>query len=511
MSAGHLDHPPAGTRFDAGELVLSGWVAFAEGPTSRVEAWLGERPLGRARLGLPRPDVSAVIDAADAAVSGFELRVGIEPGGEREETLRVVATAAGGERHEFEPVPIVLAAPSTAAAASAPRQPRSRPGGGRRVLAFTNVLTLGGASTYFVELLREMQRQGRVEATAVTAIDGPLRADLEAVGIPVHVLSSVPLHDLDAYLDRLDELVAWATPSGFELVFVNTVNGLTLPGADLAARLGLPAVWSVHESFHPALLWDSLAPALRARGEAALGAGAFAVFQAEATRQLYLDSFGPRSEAIPYGLDLEPIEAVRQGFDRAAERRRAGIPEDAELAICVGTVEPRKAQIPLAQAFELLAEQHPRAELAFVGSDEGAATSEALAARIRASPFAARMRMVPRTRAVQRWFGMADLLVCAADVESLPKTAVEALAWGVPVLATDVFGLPELIAEGENGWLCEAGDVGALAAGLERALGSGAEERRQLGAAGRELVLERHDLPTYGKLIADVFDRAAGA
>ena len=64
---------------------------------------------------------------------------------------------------------------------------------------------------------------------------------------------------------------------------------------------------------------------------------------------------------LPYGLDLAPIDAGREHFDPAAARREAGIPEDAELVICVGTVEPRKAQLPLAQAFELIAESHPDA------------------------------------------------------------------------------------------------------------------------------------------------------
>ena len=49
---------------------------------------------------------------------------------------------------------------------------------------------------------------------------------------------------------------------------------------------------------------------------------------------------------------------------------------------------------------------------------------------------------------------MSDLLVCASDVESLPRTVLEAMAWELPVLATAVYGLPELIEDGETGWLC---------------------------------------------------------
>jgi len=511
VSVGHVDFPPPGTRLDHDEIVLSGWVAFADGPAARVEAWLGETHLGRARLGLPRPDVAAVHPGPDAAVSGFELRTGLAGGGRGggEESLRVVAVSTGGERKEFEPIPVIRGAAPPPRPLQAPRRAQQRRGGGRRVLAFTNVLSLGGAAFYLLQLLREAQRQGRVEATVVAAIDGPLRGELEAIGIPVHLLGPVPLDDVDPYLDRIEELAAWAAPGDFELVFVNTVNGLTLPGADLAERLGIPAVWAIHESFHSAMRWDNLAPELRRRGEAALGRAAIGVFCTETTRQLYADSIGARSVVTPYGIDMAPIEAVRGDLDRERARRELGVPAGADLAICVGTVEPRKAQIPLAQAFELVAERHPNAQIAFVGADEQPA-SLALADRVASSPQRERMRIVPRTTEVQPWYGVADLLVCASDIEALPITVLEAMVWETPVLATAVFGLPEVIEHGVTGWLCEPGDVSALAAGLETALSSDRDSRRRIGAAARELVVERHDLGLHAGRIADLFDLAAG-
>jgi glycosyltransferase involved in cell wall biosynthesis len=125
------------------------------------------------------------------------------------------------------------------------------------------------------------------------------------------------------------------------------------------------------------------------------------------------------------------------------------------------------------------------------------------------------MQLIPLTPDVQDWYGMADLLVCASDVESLPRTVVEAMAWELPVLATDVFGLPEIVREGETGWLCPPRDVEALAVGLERALASSAEERLRMGRAGRALVEGRHSLSEYGKrigeLIGEYARRPAGA
>lgn len=502
MPWGSLDFPVEATRFEAGLVELRGWVLFEGAPVARVEAWLGERPLGRARLGLPRPDVAALHGGdPDAGVCGFELRTGLEtPAEDAEAELRVVATSVDGEQRELGPVPVVLAA----RAAPEPRPARAplgrRRGSGRRVLAFSNVLTLGGAALHLFDLLTEAKRRSLIDPTVVTAIDGPLRGELESRGVPVHLLGPLPLDDLDAYLDRCEELAAWAAVGEFEAVLVNTATALTLPGAAVGRYLGLPVVWTIHESFPPALLWDGLGPGLREHAEAALAEASLAIFESEATRRLY-PSVLDRSVTVPYGLDLAPIEAVRQGFDRQRTRQELGIPAEADLAICVGTVEPRKAQVQLTRAFDLVAERHPRAHLAFVGADEGQ-SSAALAARISTSPHRDRLHLIPHTAEVQRWLGAADFLVCASDVESLPKSVLEAMAWEKPVLATGVFGLAETIEHGVNGWLCEPGDAGTLAAGLDLAFGADAATRGRLGEAARELVLSRHDLGDYTEQVS---------
>ncbi len=303
------------------------------------------------------------------------------------------------------------------------------------------------------------------------------------------------MDELSAYLGRVEEMVAWARPHEFELAFVNTATGLSFPGVEVASRLGIPTIWAIHESFDPAIIWGPLDPEVRLRAEGALSEVAFAVFEAEATQRIFAPLLdGDSGRTIPYGLDLEPIAAKRASFDNAAARRQAGVPEDAQLLVCIGTVEPRKAQIPLAQAFELIAERHPKAQLAFVGGKASDPHCAALEECIAASSHASQMRVIPITPDVDPWYGMADLLVCASDIESLPRTVLEAMAWETPVLATSVFGLPELITDGETGWLCEPRDLSALAAGIDRALSTPVEVHDRIALAARELVEQRHSL-----------------
>ena len=505
-----LDEPEAGERL-AGGLSVRGWLFFPDAATARVEVFLGGRSLGPARIGAPRLDVAEVWGGPHAA-SGFELHadLGEWDGGEGEHDLAVVATSVDGERHELEPVRIAVGAPEDES--ELPHlPPRTRsPASERRphVLVFTHQLTLGGAQLYLLDLLRELVRAEAASFTLVTAIDGALRVDVEALGIPVHISSLAPNDDLDQHVGRVEELAAWLQAREADAVLLNTATAWTVPGAEAAAELGLPFVWAIHESFPLGVLLADFDPEVRERAERTLAKASALVFEAEATKRLYEPVAGAeRCLMYPYGLDLAPIDAHRAEFDGAAARREAGIPAEAVLVACVGTIEPRKAQAMLAQAFDMIAAQHPRAWVAFVGGRDDDNT-EALNRYIEASPYGERMRVIPVTPEVESWYGMADVLVCASDIESLPRTVLEAMAWETPVLGTRVFGLPELIDDGETGWLCEPRDLPALASALDRVLSLPPEERRRVGAAGRPLVAERHSLERYGQEIAALLEKA---
>ena len=514
--AGALDPPASGRIVQRGTLTLHGWATFPSGPVSSVEIWLGEELLGRARTGVPRPDVNRALGLPSSEVPGFELtaNLGGWPGADGRAELRALATSVAGERLELGPVPVRVVPPAAFSTSELPAARAHTPypgqGSGLRTLIFTHQLDLGGAQLYLIDLLRELLRIGAVNPTVLASKDGHLRAEIEALGVPVHVSGSPPTESLSAHLGRVEELAAWAADREFELVFVNTATTLAIPGVELAARLDLPAVWAIHESFDPAELWQDVDPAIRRRAEAQLAAVAQPLFVATATQRLFEPVCGRgRGLTIPYGLDLRPIDSCRLGFDRDRARREAGIPLDAEVVLCVGSVEPRKGQLPLAQAFDSLAARHPRAWLVFVGGRDDA-YSDALAEFAASSHAAERIEIVPMTPEVQPWFGLSDLVVCASDVESMPRTVLEAMAWEVPVLATGVFGLPELIEHGESGWLCAPRDLAALTAALGRALDSAPQERRRIGRAGRELVERRHSLEDYGHRVAELLERTAG-
>jgi glycosyltransferase involved in cell wall biosynthesis len=78
------------------------------------------------------------------------------------------------------------------------------------------------------------------------------------------------------------------------------------------------------------------------------------------------------------------------------------------------------------------------------------------------------------------------------------------MAFGKPVLSTNVFGIPELLEDGVTGWLYQPRDVTALAAAIDRVLLLSPEARKEIGDAGRALVRRRHHSSHYAETYAEL-------
>ena len=177
----------------------------------------------------------------------------------------------------------------------------------------------------------------------------------------------------------------------------------------------------------------------------------------------------------PVGRDPESLDGP------ARLRDELGIPEDATVLLAVGINQPRKGFGQLVRAFERIGGHRADPHLVIVGLTTSP-HSNMLQQRVSADP-SSRVHLVPVTRDVGDFLELADIFVNASDVESLPRSILEAIAAGVPVLATDVFGTGELIRDGVSGWLMTANDHTSITAGLLRALDSTSDDRRELAAA----------------------------
>jgi glycosyltransferase involved in cell wall biosynthesis len=99
-----------------------------------------------------------------------------------------------------------------------------------------------------------------------------------------------------------------------------------------------------------------------------------------------------------------------------------------------------------------------------------------------------------------------DVFVLSSRAEGLPISILEAMAAGLPVVATRVGGIPELVVDGETGFLVPAGDAPARADALRRLVEDPAL-RERLGAAGRRRAEELFDLPRFRQEHVELYDR----
>jgi glycosyltransferase involved in cell wall biosynthesis len=189
-------------------------------------------------------------------------------------------------------------------------------------------------------------------------------------------------------------------------------------------------------------------------------------------------------EVTPFGVDMTR-------FTPAAPRRRD--PGDGVTIGLVKALEEKYGVRVLVDAFELVAGSHPDLRLTIVG---GGSQRAALDATIRRSRFASRVRLLPAVPhlEVPQMLRQMDVFAVPsiADSESFGVAAIEASACGLPVVASRVGGLPEVVIDGETGILVPPGDPAALARALEPLVESD-ELRRRLGANGRAFVERVYD------------------
>ena len=524
--AGSLDIPAEGADVTR-ELFVAGWASTGHTGVARVEISVDGQTVGRARLRIPRPDVASVPAYDFGPLTGFEYRGALPDSPSDTAELTVVVVDAEGRRERLASravrrVPVKVTAEEAERAGVLRRHTEQvvlgargrRPPGGLHLVVFTHSLAIGGGQLYLNELLCRLA-PGLPRCTVVSPTDGELRAELEARGIEVLVTGRALPVDLETYEGQIRELSLFILGSEVTMVLLNTLGAW--PAGDAAQRMGVPTIWTIHESFdidH----WLSANygggdwhPYLRERLVATLGAADRLVFEAEATSRMfaaYADAY--RRRVVTYGVDTDAIAGYVRTFDRLAARSARSIPRDAVVLLSVGTLEERKSQACLVEAFIGVASLHPEAMLLIVG-DRPNLYSGIVHQLIKDAGLEDRIRLAPITNDIWPWYALSDVLVSASDIESLPRSLLEAMALGVPTLSTDVFGVPEVIEDGRTGWLFPARDMVELANALKRVLGLPPAVRRAVGQAGRDVAMRDHSSSAYVEVYRQMIGELAAA
>lgn len=178
-------------------------------------------------------------------------------------------------------------------------------------------------------------------------------------------------------------------------------------------------------------------------------------------------------------------------------------PESRTL-LCIGRLSAQKGQHTLIEAMEVLRERGVEAHLILAGDGEMRRELESHIARCGLGDRITITGWIDEQR-VRQLLQEARALVQPSFAEGLPVVIMEALAVGRPVISTMVAGIPELVRDGENGWLVTAGNVEELAAAMQTALETPPHELERMGQAGRERVRGLHYTPTEVERLDHLF------
>jgi len=210
---------------------------------------------------------------------------------------------------------------------------------------------------------------------------------------------------------------------------------------------------------------------------------------AKAARQLVESGLLPAAavSAIPSAIDLARFDPDLPG---GPVRATLGLPPTGPCLMVVARLDGHKGHHLLLQAAPEVLRRHPEAFITFVGEGPAARTLADLALGL---GIAHRVHFLGFREDVPRVLAAADLCLLPSEAEGTPTCLVEAQAMRVPVIATRVDGVPDVMHEGETGLLVDYGDVPALTAAILRLLDDPALARR-MGEAGRRLVEENFTL-----------------
>ena len=331
-----------------------------------------------------------------------------------------------------------------------------------RVLLVTKGLDIGGIERMVVDLAKGLAREGATVHVAVVN-DGRdrLLGQLDQSVVTVHRLGGS---------DRIGWRAGWrlarlVRSSGFDVVHVHG------PLPSIAARLvpgGRPVVTTSHTPLGALRRPTRLAWRLTARGDAATIAVSAAVAASMPAR------VSARTIVIPHGLDAEAIAAARR---RVAERPHG----DGEvLAVAVASHRDAKNYPNLLHAVRAARDRGAPLRLIAVGDGPDLERHQELAREL---GIGQAVVFHPPTVDVLEVIAGADVLVVASDYEGQPLVVMEALALGVPVVATAVGRVPELV-NPSVGRVVPPGDPEALGAALAE-LAADPDLRASLAANAR--------------------------
>lgn len=348
----------------------------------------------------------------------------------------------------------------------------------------------GGAQAHVLELLGAAQRRG-VRPVLAVGEPGYLSAAAADMGVEVHRLQNLvhpirPGRDLAA----VREAAALCRRVNPDLVHCHSTKA-GFVGRLGAWRAGVPAVFTAHGwEFAPGLAWSrriSVWPCEWLAGR--FSARIIAV--SDADRQL----------AVSWRVvAADRIKTVQCGVSDDPRRATPDTPGTVRLVMVARLAPPKDPDTLLRALRQLNGDWH----MTLVGGGPGQRRAEATVAD---GGLSRRVSFLGECEDVAGVLARSHVFVLTSRKEGFPVSILEAMRAGLPVVATDVGGVREQVADGETGSVIHSGDAVALARQLQRLVDDPAL-RRQMGLAGRARYARQYTLERMVERTWDVYKAA---
>jgi glycosyltransferase involved in cell wall biosynthesis len=368
-----------------------------------------------------------------------------------------------------------------------------------KIVHLITTLGVGGAEKHLLWLGAGQRAAGHDVSVLYLKGEGELAGEFEAAGMPVRKMAFEGLGDLRSALSGIARQLKAERP---DVLHTHLLKADAL-GALVGHKSGVPVVVSSKHNDERALL---------RRGVGLIHGW----LSRRVDRVIALSDHVARFVArhghvrhaaitrIYYGVDAEALAASRS---RGEVRAELGLDESTRVLVCVGRLAPQKDHPTLLRALALLP---PDVELLVVGGDPFGDGRERLQALAQELGVTDRAHFLGIRHDVPDLLGASDLFVLPSLWEGLGLVFLEAMAVRLPIVASNVSAIPEVVQDGVSGWLVVPGNPQALADAVKEACAHDAD-RLARGLAGHMRLLERFALPRMIQETLELYESALSA
>jgi glycosyltransferase involved in cell wall biosynthesis len=381
-----------------------------------------------------------------------------------------------------------------------------------KILFYNHTGQVSGAERVLLLILSRLNR-ARFEPVLLCPPAGQLQKDARAVNVPCADVDQLNarftwriaalIRYFSSFALTVAQVRARVREQRPDVIHANSVRaGLVMSTATFG--LGIPVLWHIHDLLpqHPLSscirLFTLLLPPVRI---VVVANAAAERFKGKLLRQF------PRRVNFAVIHNAIEVAALNSRSTSGSIRKELRIRNNDRLVGIVGNLSPVKGQLELIRAFAKARKQIPNLALLVVGSalfNRSDGYQKQLSTEVRALGLDHCVRFLGQRNDVPTIMDALDLLVMNSRSEAFPLVALEGMAAGVPVLATAVGGLPELIQHGQNGWLVPLGDEEKLIDGMVSLL-EGRDLTAQLATHARQHVTRTFPVHKFMTRIETIF------